>query len=74
MNLNLDNLVGLFTVAPLLTAHGIVETCVDVLVFSHGPRLRSTLTAHGITDNKSLDEEAELIDGNWGQIHQPIKP
>ena len=26
----------------------IVETRVDVLVFSHGPRLHSTSTAHGI--------------------------
>ena len=27
----------------------IVETRVDVLVFAHGPRLRSTSTAHGIS-------------------------
>ena len=25
-----------------------VKTCVDVLVFAHGPHKRSTLTAHGI--------------------------
>jgi hypothetical protein len=27
-----------------------------------------------ITDDKSLDKEAELINSDWGQIHQPIKP
>ena len=26
-----------------------------------------------ITNDKSSDEEAELIGGSWGQIHQPIE-
>jgi len=26
-----------------------------------------------ITDDESSDEEAELIGGGWGQIHQPIE-
>ena len=34
----------------------IVETRVDVLVFAHGPRLRSTSTAHGIGIIGSLNQ------------------
>ena len=26
-----------------------------------------------ITDDEFSDEEAELIGGSWGQIHQPIE-
>ena len=26
-----------------------------------------------ITDNESLDKEAELISGGWGQIYKPIE-
>ena len=46
-----------------------VETRVDVLVFAHGPRLRSTSTAHGIRRT----EQKEISTSFLGLVATPHK-